>query len=68
MKKPAIMRARGVLTDFFELSNGAGEGIRTPDRRITNPLLYQLSYASFNLYIVAGSNFLWQINLGCGMI
>jgi hypothetical protein len=25
---------------------GAGEGIRTPDRLITNQLLYQLSYAS----------------------
>jgi hypothetical protein len=25
---------------------GAGEGIRTPDRLITNQVLYQLSYAS----------------------
>ncbi len=25
---------------------GAGEGTRTPDRLITNQLLYQLSYAS----------------------
>ena len=28
--------------DFFEY--GAGEEIRTPDLRITNALLYQLSY------------------------
>jgi hypothetical protein len=28
------------------LERGAGEGIRTPDRLITNQVLYQLSYAS----------------------
>jgi hypothetical protein len=28
----------------MELNNGAAEGIRTPDPRITNALLYQLSY------------------------
>lgn len=27
---------------------GAGDRIRTCDRRITNPLLYRLSYASFS--------------------
>ncbi len=27
------------------LEDGAGEGIRTPDRLITNQMLYQLSYA-----------------------
>jgi hypothetical protein len=27
------------------LSNGASEGTRTPDRRFTKPMLYQLSYA-----------------------
>jgi hypothetical protein len=27
-------------------ANGAGEGTRTHNRRITNPVLYQLSYAS----------------------
>jgi hypothetical protein len=27
-------------------NSGAGEGIRTPDRLITNQMLYQLSYAS----------------------
>jgi hypothetical protein len=27
------------------LQNGAGEEIRTPDPRITNALLYQLSYS-----------------------
>jgi hypothetical protein len=26
------------------LKNGAAEGIRTPDPRITNAVLYQLSY------------------------
>ena len=28
-----------------EIGNGASEGTRTPDRLITNQLLYQLSYA-----------------------
>ena len=32
---------RASVTD----SNGAGEGIRTPDPLITNQMLYQLSYA-----------------------
>jgi hypothetical protein len=36
-KKKAAQRAA--------LSNGAGEESRTPDLRITNALLYQLSYA-----------------------
>jgi hypothetical protein len=31
------------MKGFFDL-NGAAEGIRTPDPRITNALLYQLSY------------------------
>jgi hypothetical protein len=35
--------ARCVKSVYFY---GAGEGIRTPDRLITNQLLYQLSYAS----------------------
>lgn len=30
--------------DVVRLANGAAEGIRTPDPRITNALLYQLSY------------------------
>ena len=30
--------------------NGAGERNRTPDRLITNQLLYLLSYASFTRY------------------
>ena len=30
--------------DASSWSNGAAEGIRTPDPRITNALLYQLSY------------------------
>jgi len=29
--------------------SGAGEGTRTPDRLITNQLLYQLSYASVSV-------------------
>lgn len=32
------------LIDASRWSNGAAEGIRTPDPRITNALLYQLSY------------------------
>ncbi len=31
---------------------GAGEESRTPDLRITNALLYQLSYAGFTAYCV----------------
>lgn len=31
--------------------NGADEGIRTPDLRITNALLYQLSYISKSLSV-----------------
>lgn len=34
-------------------NNGAGERIRTPDRLITNQLLYQLSYASTRLALEA---------------
>ncbi len=30
-------------TEFLDV-HGAGEGTRTPDPRITNALLYQLSY------------------------
>ena len=30
--------------DKMRVSGGAAEGIRTPDPRITNALLYQLSY------------------------
>ena len=33
-------------TDARVSETGAGEGIRTPDRLITNQVLYQLSYAS----------------------
>ena len=29
---------------FCVMENGAAEGIRTPDPRITNAVLYQLSY------------------------
>ena len=36
-KNPALSRVQ----EFFD---GAGEEIRTPDLRITNALLYQLSY------------------------
>ncbi len=36
----AVRRALGLL----EEGNGAAEGIRTPDPRITNAMLYQLSY------------------------
>ncbi len=32
---------------------GAGEGIRTPDRLITNQVLYQLSYASPTTHNIA---------------
>ena len=33
-------------TPPHEVDNGAGEGTRTPNRLITNEMLYQLSYAS----------------------
>ena len=36
-KNPALSRVQ-------EVFDGAGEEIRTPDLRITNALLYQLSY------------------------
>ncbi len=34
------------LAEFRSRLSGAGEGTRTPDRLITNQMLYQLSYAS----------------------
>jgi hypothetical protein len=34
--------------------DGAGEKSRTPDLRITNALLYQLSYTGVKLRIIAG--------------
>ena len=34
------------------LEDGAGEEIRTPDLRITNALLYQLSYTGHHLSVV----------------
>ncbi|MDB4868670.1 MAG: hypothetical protein JWR03_3003 [Cohnella sp.] len=34
---------------MFDFLFGADEGIRTPDLRITNALLYQLSYISKSL-------------------
>ena len=34
------------------LEDGAGEEIRTPDLRITNALLYQLSYTRHHLSVV----------------
>jgi hypothetical protein len=36
-----------------ECTTKAGGRIRTPDRLITNQLLYQLSYASVTLFIKA---------------
>ena len=33
-------------------TNGAAEGIRTPDPRITNALLYQLSYRGVSLTLL----------------
>ena len=32
----------------MKAQNGAAEGIRTPDPRITNAVLYQLSYRGIN--------------------
>src|SRR6266516_1144513 len=42
---PLSLLARWVKSWFsFQMLTGAAEGIRTPDPRITNALLYQLSY------------------------
>ncbi len=53
--RPCSERGTGInkarYTGLFDLIGflvGAGEGIRTPDRLITNQLLYQLSYASLS--------------------
>ena len=40
-KTPAIVMIAGIAVIY-----GAGEETRTPDLRITNALLYQLSYTS----------------------
>ncbi len=37
-------------------SNGAGKRSRTPDLRITNALLYQLSYAGFKRGVASIAN------------
>ena len=42
---PPKLQERGVSTSLHGL-RGAGEGTRTHNLRITNPTLYQLSYAS----------------------
>ncbi len=44
---PADLPSCQPKRDIF-FSDGAGERSRTPDRLITNQLLYQLSYTSFN--------------------
>ena len=41
-----------MLYRSFLNSCGAGEEIRTPDLRITNALLYQLSYTGYHLSVV----------------
>ena len=41
-----------MLYRSFLNSRGAGEEIRTPDLRITNALLYQLSYTGHHLSVV----------------
>ncbi len=41
----ADQQHRVVFQGVFGEENGAGEETRTPDPRITNALLYQLSYA-----------------------
>ena len=40
-----------MLYRSFLNSRGAGEEIRTPDLRITNALLYQLSYTGHHLSV-----------------
>ena len=45
-----------MLYRSFLNSRGAGEEIRTPDLRITNALLYQLSYFGNIYFLNAGAN------------
>lgn len=45
-KKPRDIKVRRVMLNV----NGAGERIRTSDLRITNALLYQLSYTGFHIF------------------
>ena len=48
--KPRIYIQKNSLTFYSRPSNpfGARRGIRTPDRWLKRPLLYQLSYACIN--------------------
>ena len=45
------------------LGIGAGEGNRTPDLRVTNALLYRLSYTGFFLYDIYERLFLQLFGL-----
>ena len=51
---PRVMRVKRRKKPCCEITarhfTGAGDGTRTRDLRITNALLYQLSYASINLF------------------
>ncbi len=38
---------------MISVKNGAAEGTRTPDPRITNALLYQLSYSGIAVLLYA---------------
>jgi hypothetical protein len=42
-----IKRASPIFSFKFSYLSGAAGGIRTPDPRITNAMLYQLSYCGF---------------------
>ena len=45
-----------VMPLTVRLGNGAGKRSRTPDLRITNALLYQLSYAGFKRGVASIAN------------
>ena len=49
MRPRTMMAAARASIDKKKSDKKAGERDRTPDLRITNALLYQLSYASVNL-------------------